>query len=113
MSDAECAHEIPLPAPSGPPIASLQSGRLTGRNYQIYKALLAICRSQPGFSLLSGKTGAGRHSARQALGARRDVVKGQRHRHAGVKAHQADHVGDALMAERLDRAVEETLGDPA
>ena len=49
-------------------------------------------------------------SARQAFGAGGDVVEGQGHRHAGVKAHQADHVGDALMAERLDRAVEETLG---
>src|SRR5215831_11422435 len=65
------------------------------------------------FSLLAGKTGAGWRSARQALGARRDVVKGKRHRYAGVKADQADHVGDALMAECGDRAVEEALGDPA
>src|SRR5690349_7278995 len=48
-----------------------------------------------------------------ALGACRHVVEGQRHRHTGVKAHQADHVGNALMTEHLDRAIEETLGDPA
>src|SRR5215212_745827 len=40
-----------------------------------------------------------------ALGAGRHVVEGERHRHAGVKAHQADRVGDALMAERLDGTV--------
>ena len=32
------------------------------------------------------------------FGAGRHVVEGQRHRHAGVEAHQADHVGDALVA---------------
>ena len=38
-----------------------------------------------------------------ALGAGRHVVESQRHRHAGIKAHQADRVGNALVAERLDR----------
>jgi hypothetical protein len=40
-------------------------------------------------------------SADEALGAGRDVVEGEGHRDAGVKAYQADHVGDADMAERL------------
>src|SRR5215813_3451696 len=65
------------------------------------------------FSLLAGKTGAGWRSARQTLGTRWHVVKGQGHRHAGVETHQADHVGDALMTECGDSAVEEALGDPA
>jgi hypothetical protein len=40
-------------------------------------------------------------SAGQAPGAGRDVVEGEGHRDAGVKVHQADHVGDADMVERL------------
>jgi hypothetical protein len=40
-------------------------------------------------------------SGGQALGAYRDVVEGEGHRDAGVKAYQADHVGDADMVERL------------
>src|SRR6266481_3752937 len=52
-------------------------------------------------------------SAGHALGTGRDVVEGQGHRHAGVETHQGDHVGDALMAERLDGAVIEPLRDPA
>ena len=40
------------------------------------------------------------------------VVKGERHRHAGVMAHQGDDVGDADMAERFDRAVVKPLRDP-
>src|ERR1044071_2673048 len=48
-----------------------------------------------------------------ALGAGRHVVESEGHRHAGVKAHQADHVGDAFMAERLDRAVVKSPRYPA
>jgi hypothetical protein len=40
-------------------------------------------------------------SADEALGTGPDVVEGEGHRDAGVKAHQADHVGDAYMVERL------------
>src|SRR6516165_4243332 len=43
----------------------------------------------------------------------RHVVKGQGHRDAGVVAHQGDHIGDADMTERLDRAVVEPFCDPA
>src|SRR6266851_6480397 len=57
--------------------------------------------------------GGSRRSAGHALGAGRDVVEGQGHRYARVKAHQADDVGDADMAERLDRAVVEPFRDPA
>src|SRR5579885_484002 len=55
----------------------------------------------------------GAASAGHALGARRHVVESKRHRDAGVKAHQADDVGDALVAERLDRPVVQSLRHPA
>ena len=43
----------------------------------------------------------------------RNIVEGEGHRHAGVKAHQADHVGNALVAECFDCAIEEALRHPA
>src|SRR5215471_2069753 len=42
-----------------------------------------------------------------------DVVEGERHRHAGVEAHQRDDVGDADVAEGGDGAVEDALRYPA
>jgi hypothetical protein len=73
-------------------------------SYLIYKALWPIWRaiSVVGSIFLPAlreMPGGGSRSAGQALGAGGDVVEGECHRHAGVKAHQADHVGDALMAE--------------
>jgi len=41
------------------------------------------------------------------------VVKGQGHRDAGVEAHQANDVGDALVAECGNRTVEKALWHPA
>src|SRR6516225_7289428 len=52
------------------------------------------------------------HSARHARRPGWHVVKGQGHRDAGVIAHQGDYVGDADMAECLDRTVIEPLWDP-
>src|SRR5713101_3878130 len=51
--------------------------------------------------------------ALHALGAGRHIVEGERHRDAGVEAYQGDDVGDADMAQRLDRAVIEPLRYPA
>jgi len=73
-------------------------------SYLIYKALWPIWRaiSVVGsifIPALREMLGGGSRSAGQALGAGGDVVEGECHRHAGVRAHQADHVGDALMAE--------------
>jgi len=73
-------------------------------SYLIYKALWPIWRaiSVVGSIFLPAlreMPGGGSRSAGQALGAGGDVVEGECHRHAGVKAHQVDHVGDALMAE--------------
>src|ERR1700730_1953895 len=52
-------------------------------------------------------------SAGDALGTGGNLVKGKAHRDHRVIAHQADHVRDTLMAERLDRAVVKPFGDPA
>ena len=41
------------------------------------------------------------------------VVEGERHRNAGVKAHQGDHVGDADMAKRFDRTFIDAFRNPA
>ena len=103
-----------LPAASLRTAICLPAGRMLIRalNPLIYMVLWAIWRA---FSVVesiflpalregpTGSTG----SAGQALGAGGDVVEGQRHRHAGVKPHQTDHVGDADMAECGDRAVME------
>jgi hypothetical protein len=75
--------------------------RFPGVNYLMCKALWLIRR--PLFGVESCFLPALREgrSAGQALGAGPDVVEGEGHREAGVKAHQADHVGDADMVERL------------
>ena len=52
-------------------------------------------------------------SARHARRAVGNVVEGQGHRDAGVVAHQGDDIGDADVAERLDRAVVEAARHPA
>src|SRR5215472_14216080 len=52
-------------------------------------------------------------SAHDARGSRRNIVKSESHRDAGVEAHQADDVGDPGMAERFDGAVVQPLRDPA
>src|SRR3984893_7394245 len=108
-----------LPAASLRTANFLPAGRMLTRagNSLIYRVLWPIWRA---ISLvewmflpaLREAPGGGRRSAGQALRTGGDVVEGEGHRHAGVKAHQADHVGDALMAECGDRAVEEALGDP-
>jgi hypothetical protein len=75
--------------------------RLWGSTYLICMVLWPIRRLLSGaesYFLPALREG---RSAGQALGASRDVVEGEGHRDAGVKAHQADHVGDADMAERL------------
>src|SRR6266851_8209634 len=75
--------------------------RLLGSNYLIFMVLWPIRRLLFGvesYFLPALREG---RSADQALGAGRDVVEGEGHRDAGVKAHQADHVGDADMVERL------------
>src|SRR5271167_4525785 len=56
--------------------------------------------------------GASARSAGHALGAGGDVVERESHRDHRVIAHQADDIGDADMAERLDRAVVEPFCDP-
>ena len=73
-------------------------------SYLIYKALWPIWRAISAVGsiflpALREMPGGGSRSAGQALGAGGDVVEGECRRHAGVKAHHADHVGDALMAE--------------
>src|SRR5262249_33671416 len=85
---------------------------LVGLQWVDINSLSGFVPGRTEFFPASRENRAGSCSARQALGARRDVVKGQGHRHAAVKTHQGDHVGDALMAECLDRAVVEPLGDP-
>src|SRR6516164_2822422 len=109
-----------LPAASLRPAKRLPASRVMIRmaNYLIYRVFWPIRQAFFGaessfLPALREAPGAGARSAGQALGAGRDVVEGERHRHTGVKAHQADHVCDALMAESLDRTVEEALGDPA
>ncbi len=75
--------------------------RLWGSNYLICMALWPIRRLLFGvesYFLLALREG---RSADEALGAGRDVVEGEGYRDAGVEAYQADHVGDADMAERL------------
>ena len=72
-------------------------------NYLIYWAFWPIGQAFFGaesnfLPALREALGASARSAGQALGAGRDVVEGERHRHTGVKADQADHVCDALMA---------------
>src|SRR6516162_2723273 len=52
------------------------------------------------------------HSARHARRPGWHVVKGQGHRDAGVIAHQGDYVGDADMAQCLDRTVIKALWYP-
>ena len=52
-------------------------------------------------------------AARHAGGGGRHVVEGQRHRDAGVEAHQGDHIRNADVAEDVDRAVIEPLRHPA
>jgi hypothetical protein len=75
--------------------------RLLRYNYLIYMVLWQIRRLLFGVeSCFLPALREGR-SAGQALGASRDVVEGEGHRDAGVKAYQADHVGDADMVERL------------
>src|SRR5579862_7560826 len=51
--------------------------------------------------------------ARQARRSGRDVVKRQRHRDAGVVAHQGNDVGDADMPQCLHRAVVQSPRGPA
>src|ERR1700704_1041768 len=54
-----------------------------------------------------------RGSTFHASRAGRHIVEGERHRDAGVKADQGDHVGDTDMSEGFDRAVIEALRHPA
>src|SRR5271166_6189159 len=54
-----------------------------------------------------------RCSARHAWSLGGHIVEGEGHRYAGVVAQQGDHIGDADMAEGLDRAVVEPLRNPA
>src|ERR1700730_6481506 len=73
-------------------------------SYLIYKALWPIWRAISAVGsiflpALREMPGGGSRSAGQALGAGGDVVEGECRRHAGAKAHHADHVGDALMPE--------------
>jgi hypothetical protein len=103
-----------LPAASLRTAICLPAGRMLirARNPLIYRVLWAIWRT---ISVVESiflpesreAAGGGRRSAGQALRAGGDIVEGERHRDAGVKPHQADHVGDALMAECGDRAVVE------
>src|SRR5579883_2703053 len=51
-------------------------------------------------------------SARHSRCAVRHVVEGERHRDAAVVAHQGDDVGDADMAQRLDRALIQAARHP-
>src|SRR3984893_11808608 len=101
-----------LPALSLRTAKCLPAGRLLirARNPLIYRVLWAIWRAisvvaSSFLPALRETRGGGGRSAGQAFRTGRDVVEGERHRHAGVKAHQADHVGDALMAERLGRVI--------
>src|ERR1700737_1292784 len=109
-----------LPAPSLRNAYRLPAGRVLIRasNALIYRVLWAIWRvisvvESMFLPALRETPGGSRRSAGQALRTGGDVVECEGHRHAGVKAHQADDVGNALMAECGDRAVEEALGDPA
>src|SRR5882724_7947712 len=108
-----------LPAASLRTAICLPAGRVLtrARNPLIYRVLWPIWRAisvaeSIFLPALRETPGGSRRSAGQALGAGRDVVEGEGHRDAGVKAHQADHVGDADMAECGDRAVVEPLRDP-
>ena len=96
------------------PTQSLPAARVLVRvaSYLIYKVLWPLRKASADaessfLPALREVRGGGRGSAGQALRAGGDVVEGQRHRHAGVKPHQTDHVGDADMAECGDRAVME------
>src|ERR1700740_36170 len=102
----------PLPAVSLRMAKRLPAIRVLARlsNYLTFMALWPIRQAFFGaessfLPALREAPGASARSAGQALGAGRDVVEGERHRHTGVKAHQADHVCAALMAESLHRAV--------
>src|SRR5437016_495399 len=88
-----------LPAVSLRTAHLLPAGRVLVRlsNYLIYKVLWPIWRAFSGVESIflpesREARGGSRCSARQAFGAGGDVVEGERHRHAGVKAHQGDHV---------------------
>src|SRR6266481_10103842 len=108
-----------LPAASLKVARRLPAGRMLiqARNPLIYRVLWPIWRAISVVAsiflpALREAPGGGRRSAGQALRTGGDVVEGERHRDARVKAHQGDHIGDTLMAECGDRPVEEALGDP-
>ena len=92
-----------LPAASLRTTDHLPAARIRFRadNYFICRALWPIRRPLFGgesYFLPALREG---QSAGQALGAGPYVVEGEGHRDPGVKAHQADHVGDPDMVERL------------
>src|ERR1700730_2125156 len=93
-----------LPAPSLRTARRLPAARMLIRagNPLLSRVLWAIWRAisvveSIFLPALREVPGGSSRSAGHALGAGRDVVEGEGHRHAGVEGPQGDQVGDALI----------------